>query len=120
MLERLPPLHRSWLRIPGKPNQRFLTLYSRLAGRTLPVDEAVFHSERRTGHRDRAIGRLLRNSRVILDYPEPALQLYFRQCSVLANACDLAVMAASLACQGRHPFTSEQLISAETCRMCWR
>ena len=34
---------------------------SEAAGRTLTVDEAVYRSEAETGHRNRAIGHLLRN-----------------------------------------------------------
>jgi glutaminase len=74
------------------------------------VDEAVYRSERDTGHRNRAIGHLLRNFDIITNAPEPALQLYFRQCSVTVTCVDLAVMASTLASQGRNPLTGIRVI----------
>jgi glutaminase len=38
---------------------------SACAGRPLDIDTAVFDSERGTGHRNRAIGHLLRNFNII-------------------------------------------------------
>jgi glutaminase len=38
-----------------------LDALSAYAGRPLDIDEAVFESERSTGHRNRAIGHMLRN-----------------------------------------------------------
>ena len=35
------------------------------AGRRLAIDEAVYHSERDTGHRNRAIAYLLRNAGIL-------------------------------------------------------
>lgn len=84
---------------------------SRFAGRDLGVDEAVFASESATGDRNRAIGYLLRNSDVIRDSVDAVVQLYFRQCSVLVTARDVAVMAATLANRGRNPVTGEQVVT---------
>lgn len=90
-----------------------LDFFSSLAGRTLSVDEDTFRSERSTGHRNRAIGHLLRNFEIIENDPEPSLDLYFRQCSISVTCKDLAVMAATLACKGRNPFTGEQPLSSD-------
>src|SRR6202051_1544308 len=65
----------------------------RFAGRELEMDEAVFASESATGDRNRAIGYLLRNSTVIKDDVSAVLEVYFRQCSVLVTARDIAIMA---------------------------
>ncbi len=46
--------------------------------------------------------------------PEPGLQLYFRQCAVSVTCRDLAVMAATLACQGRNPRTGVVALDAMT------
>src|SRR5271168_2774255 len=62
----------------------------RFAGRELGVDEAVFASESATGDRNRAIGYLLRNSGVVRDDVGEVLAIYFRQCSVLVTARDIA------------------------------
>ncbi|MBE9173196.1 glutaminase A [Cyanobium sp. LEGE 06143] len=91
-----------------------LDFYSSLAGRPLTVDEAVFRSERDSGHRNRAIGHLLRQFGIIGSDPEPSLQLYFRQCAVSVSCLDLASMAATLACQGRHPRTGVSVIEPQT------
>lgn len=91
-----------------------LDFYSSLAGRPLAVDEAVFRSERDSGHRNRAIGHLLRQFGIINTDPEPSLQLYFRQCAVSVTCLDLASMAATLACQGRHPRTGVSVIDPQT------
>jgi glutaminase len=83
----------------------------RFAGRELDVDEAVYASESATGDRNRAIGYLLRNSGVIREDVRKVLDVYFRQCSVLVTARDLAIMAATLANRGTNPVTSEQVIT---------
>jgi glutaminase len=81
------------------------------AGRKLGVDEAVFASERVTGDRNRAIGYMLRNYDVITSDVDEVLEAYFRQCSILLTARDLAVMAATLANRGMNPLTGEQVVS---------
>src|ERR1700749_3372500 len=82
---------------------------SRFAGRELDIDEAVYASESATGDRNRAIGYLLRNADVIKDNVNEVLEVYFRQCSVLVTARDIAVMAATLANRGVNPLTGEQV-----------
>jgi len=93
--------------------QRVLDTLSAYAGRPLQLDEAVFESERGTGHRNRAIGHMLRNYGIIEADPEPALELYFRQCSVLVDGRDLALMAATLANGGVHPLTRRRAVAPE-------
>ncbi len=92
---------------------RVVDALSAYAGRPLSTDEAVFESERSTGHRNRAIGHLLRNHGILADDPEPALELYFRQCSVVVDARDLALMAATLANGGVNPATGQRAVAAE-------
>ncbi|MCI0465415.1 MAG: glutaminase A [Beijerinckiaceae bacterium] len=86
---------------------------SRFAGRALEIDEAVFRSERETGHRNRAIAYLMRNSGMIAREPEEVLEVYFKQCSLLVNCKDLAIMAASLANNGVNPLTGEPAMPGE-------
>jgi len=96
---------------PGGAVDLLLEYFAELAGRPLTINEAVYRSEKETGHRNRAIGHLLRNFNIIESDPEPALDLYFRQCAISVTCRDLAVMASTLACQGRHPFTGVQPLS---------
>ena len=85
---------------------------SAFAGRQLAVDERVFESERSTGDRNRAIGFLLRSVGALQQDVDAALSVYFRQCSVLVDARDLAVMAATLANGGVNPLTGEAVVPA--------
>ena len=88
---------------------RVLGRFSAAAGRSLSVDEAVFESERRTGHRNRAIAHLLLNFGLVHEQAERALDVYFRQCSILVTCRDLAMMGATLANMGCHPVTGKQV-----------
>jgi len=79
------------------------------AGRRLSVDNAVYRSEAETGHRNRAIGHLLRSSGALQSPVEEAVDLYFRQCAILVTATDLARMGATLAHIGENPVTGRQV-----------
>lgn len=85
--------------------KRVLTLFESYVGHSLKIDESVFLSERNTAHRNRSIAHLLRHFNVIEDDIENSLDVYFKQCSILANTIDLSMMAATLANQGLNPLT---------------
>ena len=87
---------------------------SAFAGRTLAIDEAVFASEQATGDRNRAIAYLLRNYGVVVGDVDRVLDVYFRQCSILVTARDLALMSATLANRGVHPLTGKRILSPPT------
>jgi glutaminase len=93
-----------------------LERYARFAGRTLRIDPEVEASERATGHRNRAIGHLLRASGALDGDADEAVERYFAQCAVDVTAADLAVIAATLANGGVNPLTGERAASAETVR----
>lgn len=88
------------------------TTLSRFAGRPLAVDEAVYQSERATGDRNRAIAYLLRNYGGLKPSVEEVLDIYFRQCSLLVTARDLAIMGATFANHGVNPVTGETVASS--------
>jgi glutaminase len=88
--------------------QRMLLMFELYAGRKLAVDEAGYRSESETGHRNRAIGYMLRNFDVLTEDPMPVVERYFKQCSILVTCHDLAVMAATLANRGINPITGKQ------------
>jgi glutaminase len=94
----------------GERIQRILELCSRCAGRDLAIDESVYRSERDTGFRNFAIGFMLRNFGIVESSPEPILDAYFRQCSILVTCRDLAIMAATLANGGVCPATGEMAL----------
>jgi glutaminase len=84
------------------------------AGHQLYVDEAVYESERRTGHRNRAIAHLLLNFGMVHEEAEHALDVYFRQCAITLTCRDLAVMGATLANMGRNPLTGHSAFEIES------
>ena len=88
-------------------------LFARFAGRTLHADAAVYKSEKDTGHRNRAIAYMMLNSGMLGRDPEEILDIYFRQCSLLVSAKDLAIMGAALANDGVNPVTNERALDAE-------
>ncbi len=92
---------------------RVVDFYGRFAGRSLEVDMEVYESERDTGHRNRAIGHMLRAFGVLEDDPDEALDLYFRQCSVSVDCRDLSLMAGTLANGGVNPLTGDRVLARE-------
>jgi len=86
-----------------------LDRFSAAAGRQLAIDEDVYRSESRTGHRNRAIAYLLLNFGMVHAEAEVALELYFKQCSILVTCRDLAMMSATLANMGVNPVTGKQV-----------
>ncbi len=89
--------------------EKMLSVFGAAAGRRLSVDTAVYHSEKSTGHRNRAIAWLMRNFGMIDGDVDEILDLYFEQCSILVSAKDLAIMGATLANMGVNPVTNENV-----------
>jgi glutaminase len=89
---------------------------SEAAGRRLSMDESVYRSEAETGHRNRAIGHLLRNVGALQGTVDDVVDLYFRQCSILVTAADLARMGATLAHLGENPTTGRQVFDLKAVR----
>jgi glutaminase len=89
---------------------RILNTYSAFAGRQLSVSERIYRSELKSGHRNHALAYLLRSFDIIESDPTPVIKDYFRQCSVMVNALDLSMMAATLANSGRNPLSGDQVL----------
>jgi glutaminase len=98
---------------PATRFQRILEMFALYAGEELAIDDAVYRSESESGHRNRAIGHMLRNFEILAEDPTPTLELYFKQCSILVDCRALAVMAATLANRGVNPITGKQAIRGE-------
>ena len=97
----------------SKAFKKIQKIMSDFAGRNLSLDEKVFKSENATGDRNRAIAWLLKNNKIIKTNVEQSLVTYFKQCSLLVSARDLATMGATLACNGINPVTKKRVISVE-------
>ena len=86
------------------------------AGRDLDVDEVVFESENHTGDRNRALAFLASSTGILPINAEAACEVYFRQCSTLVTARDVAVMSATLAGGGVNPITGDRVVSEAVAR----
>lgn len=93
-----------------------LDRFSEAAGRQLTLDEAVYRSEATTGHRNRAIGHLLLSVDALREPVEPALDLYFKQCSISVTALDLAMIGATIANMGENPISRRQVFDVSAVR----
>ena len=101
---------------PTDKLNRLLTMFERYIGQEVYMDMATFMSERSTGHRNRAMAHLMLNFGMIDKDIDAALDLYFQQCSVMVTCHDLAVMAATLANQGKQPMTQQQAVNSDYVR----
>lgn len=95
---------------------RVLERFSQAAGRTLSLNEDVYRSETVTGHRNRAIAHLLLSAGALKEPVEPALDLYFKQCSIMVTAVDLAIIGATIANLGVNPLTGQQVYDVDCVR----
>ena len=94
------------------PLTRVREMFARYVGHDVEVDDAVYRSEKQTGHRNRAIGHMLRNFEIVPGNPEAALDLYFHQCSISVTCRDLAMMAACLANGGVNPVNGRRAVES--------
>ena len=73
----------------------------------------MFASERATGDRNRALAYLMRSFGMVDGDVDETVDLYFRQCSLLVDCRDLAMMAATLANRGVNPVTGARALDEE-------
>jgi glutaminase len=93
---------------------QILDRFSIAAGRRLSLDPAVYESEARTGHRNRAIAHLLLNFGMVHSAAEHALDVYFKQCSIVVTCRDLAAIGATIGNMGTNPVTHQQAYELNT------
>jgi glutaminase len=86
---------------------------SAFAGRDLELDTEVFASELSEAWRNLALASLVRANGIISEDPDVTVRGYTRQCSVLVDARDLAVMGMTLASGGINPLTRARVVSEE-------
>lgn len=82
--------------IKGNGDEAFSRILKRIQyitkNETIGLNEAVYQSEKETGHRNRGMFHLLKNKGLI-DKDETTLDVYFKQCSIEINTLDLAKIA---------------------------
>jgi glutaminase len=89
---------------------RINRVYSAYAGRELTLDEDIFASQLESGHRNRAIGHMLREFGILEGDPNVAHEVYLRACSTMVTCRDLSVMGSTWANSGVNPLTGEQVL----------
>ncbi len=103
--------------VPGKNEQerfsKILGLFNNLSGSTLNFDQQIYESESKTAHRNKSIAHLLRHFNIIDEKIDESLELYFKQCSIMATSVDLAWIGATIANSGVNPLTKTRAISDE-------
>lgn len=83
---------------------RLLGFIRRLAANEkIDLDEEVYHSEKATGSKNRALAYLLKAHGLLHGDVEELLDCYFRACSIRVSAADLARIGCVLACHGQLP-----------------
>jgi len=90
--------------------------FSRFAGRSLDLDEAVYRSEAATNQANLDVASLLEGYQRVYWDPIEATDLYTRQCALRVTTEDLALMAATLANGGVNPLTGDPVIDATHCQ----
>jgi glutaminase len=90
--------------------KKIIGFHNDAAGRSLNVIQDVYKSESDTNQRNQAIGALMLAYGYIKDNWQQAVDLYTRQCSIGVNARDLAMMASTLAFNGKNPATGKQVM----------
>jgi glutaminase len=107
-------------RIPGVGSEQFTWLerwVAKLFNQRLGINAVIFASEKRTGDRNRSMAYLLHSRQNLATGVLETLDLYFGLCSYEASIDQMLFLPALLANGGRNPFTNEQVISPETCKI---
>lgn len=89
---------------------------SAFAGRDLVVDDEVYASESEQNQRNLGIAYLLEGHGRLTGDAAGVVDTYTRQCALLVDARDLAVMGATLAAGGVNPTTGVRVVDAAICR----
>src|SRR3569832_1348047 len=92
---------------------RILDFYSRAAGAKLTLIDEVYKFEAATNTGNKALSMLLAKYDRIYADPFESVDVYTKQCSVGVTVAQLARMGATLANNGRNPWTNEQLIKPD-------
>ncbi len=91
--------------------QRLIDFYKKITeNESLDIDREIYLGEKRTGNKNRAMGYFMKSEGYIDDSVEDALDVYFKQCSVLVTAKDLATIGLFLA-RGGVLSTGERVVS---------
>lgn len=96
--------------------EQIRTLFSRLVGREVEVDEEIIDIESRRAHRNQALAHLLAEEGTLADDPHQVVAGYGRQCAIRVDTRELAHMAAVLANRGQLPDGGDQILGHRAVR----
>lgn len=98
--------------------QKIANLIKELTGREeVHYDQAVYSSEKNTGHRNRSLAYFMLDEGVIEGDIEEILDLYFRQCAIQLTVKDLARIGGVMANDGCSIETGQEIIPARIARI---
>lgn len=86
---------------------------SDFACKKLRINNKVFNSEIRNSHHNLAIAHLLKSYNKFYGDINDCLDVYTKQCSVMVDTQDVALMAATLANNGINPKSKKRLVKPE-------
>ncbi len=98
---------------PAEKWERIRRVLSAFAGRRLEVDEQMYRAESEHGDRNRALAYLMRSAGSLVGDADAIAEVYFRQCSLVVDCVDLAMMAATLGNGGVNPATGKQVVPGQ-------
>ncbi len=97
----------------GKTKNQIIRFLRDLSGNnSLYFDEEVAESERKFGHRNRAMANLTKSFGNLNNMADEVLDIYYHQCAIGMNVLDLSRSFLYLANEGVNPRTKERVISA--------
>ncbi len=102
---------------PDKKLDKVLSLITKMTGKRPALNNEVFQSEWNTSNRNRSLAYWLKETGFLKSDVEETLEAYLKQCAIEITAHDLAIIGLVLAQDGKHPFTSEQIIPAKVTRL---
>jgi glutaminase len=98
--------------------ERILKFTKKITGNPdISINQDVYLSEKKTGHRNRALAYFMKSTGVIEQDVEDVLDVYFRQCSLEVTCRDIARIGALLANDGVMPRTGERIIPRTVARI---
>lgn len=97
---------------------RLLNLFRKITcNEKLDLNEEVYISEKRTGHKNRAMAYLLKDMGVLKGDVEEVLDVYFKQCSIEVDCIDIANIGLFLANRGKVLKTGEVITTDHIARI---
>lgn len=92
---------------------RIQGLHSRMAGRTLAMDQDCYDQEMERADRNLGIAHMVKALSVLPDDPHDVVDGYSRQCSLEVSTVEMARIGATLAAGGVVPGTGERVLPRE-------